>query len=471
MADFASGGRIGFNPEQIGGGSAGRISMKKIWILLFACIAWTGVVPAESPKYIFLFIGDGMAAPQRILADEFSRKQGNGPLAMNSLPCHATTRTCSASSLVTDSAAAATAIACGVKTANGKLGVDVNDRPVESVAEFAAARGRKVGIVSSVAITHATPGGFYAHRPRRTMTYGIGLDLIASGFDYFGGGGMGRKANDPRDPEYRGDLYELAAAAGYKLASNRAELEALRPGCGRVFARGGDAELPYELDADGTVPTLAEFTAKGIELLDNPRGFFMMVEGGSIDWCGHSNEAAGNLHEVLGLDRAIRVALKFADAHPEETLIIVTGDHETGGMTLGSAATGYALYPERLACQKRTVGAFSRRLEAAKAAKADFSFEDAKRLLTEDFGFRFDGGDTPPALKKAEISRLEAAFQQGTLPAAAREIMNTWAGVGWTTGSHTALPVLTTSRGPGAEKFTGFIENTDISKRLKELMR
>ena len=450
--------------------------MKKVLFLLcFVFVAVSAVAAGSSPKYIFLFIGDGMSTPQRMMADEFSRKSGHGQLAMNTLPFHATTRTCSASSLVTDSAAAATAIACGEKTKNGKMGVDPQDRRLESVAEVAKKSGRRVGIVTSVTINHATPAGFYAHRTHRSQGYAIGLDLIDSGFEYFGGGGLGKYADDKAAKEYKGNLYELAAKAGYKVVATKAELLALEPGCGKVFARGADGELPYELDG-GPNATLAEFTAKGIELLDNPKGFFMMIEGGSIDWCGHSNEAAANLTEVLGLDRAVRVALAFAEKHPQETLIVVTGDHETGGMTMGFAGTGYNLYMERLANQKCTVGAFNRKLREARAAKADFSFEDAKKLLHESFGFEFEGKG-PMVLSEKEIAQLKQAFDKKTatksepLATAARILMSAKAGVGWTSGSHTALPVLTTSRGVGAERFTGFIDNTDIAKKLKELIR
>ena len=287
--------------------------MKKCFLLLLTFFAAL-LVYAGSPKYVFLFIGDGMSMPQRMIADEFSRAKGAGQLIMNTLPVQAMSRTRSANKIVTDSAAAATAIACGTKTNNGKIGVDANNGRLESVAEVAKKNGKKVGIVTSVTINHATPAGFYAHRSHRGQGYEIGLDLIASDFDYFAGGGLGKYADYRKSKNYQGNLYELAAKHGYTVVSTREEFEKLRPGCGKVFARGCDKELPYELDSDGSIPTLAEFTKKGIELLDNPNGFFMMVEGGSIDWCGHANEAACNLREVLGLDLAVRVAYDFAQS-------------------------------------------------------------------------------------------------------------------------------------------------------------
>ena len=185
---------------------------------------------AKEPKYIFLFIGDGMSTPQRMIAEEFSRKAGTGSLAMNDMPYQATTRTCSASSLVTDSAAAATAIACGVKTYNGALGVDAAGKRAVSCAEAAKKAGRKVGILSTVTITHATPGGFYAHRKNRGETYGIALDLANSGFDLFAGGGLDTHVSkSEKHPEFAkcGEAYEYAKKCGYRIVTKRDEFLAL----------------------------------------------------------------------------------------------------------------------------------------------------------------------------------------------------------------------------------------------------
>ena len=445
-------------------------NMKKtlILLLLLSIFALYG----KNPKYVFLFIGDGMATPQRMVADEFSRKIGKGQLAINTLPFHATTRTNSGSSLVTDSAAAATAIACGEKTRNGRIGMDFEGkRKLESVAYVAQKNGKKVGIVTSVTINHATPSGFYGTRPSRSQYYELGLDLINSKFDYFGGGGIA-KCDDKKSPLYKGNIYTLAAKEGYKVVKTRQELMALKPGSGKVLASGSDAALPYAIDKVKDVATLAEFTAKGIELLDNPKGFFMMVEGGAIDWCGHANEAAGNLFEVLAFDDAVRVALKFAEKHPEDTLIVVTGDHETGGMTMGFAGTGYAVYMDRLANQKCSLGEFAKKVKAAKKANPKFAFENAQKMLTDNFGFKFSGNkkQNPMVLTAQEIKSLKEAFDKDRLHSAARIIMNTKAGIGWTSGSHTALPVLTTAKGVKGELFTGFIDNTDIAKKLKSVL-
>ena len=450
--------------------------MKKI-MLTAASAALFSAAFASVPKNVILFIGDGMSTPQRMTADEFARKTGRPELVMNRLPFQATTRTCSANSLVTDSAAAATAIACGEKTYNGAVGVNAKSEPIFSSAVAAKASGRKVGIVTTVTINHATPAGFYGHRKHRGEGYGLGLDLLASGFDYFAGGGLEGHDNK-KYPEYKGDIYGLAKDAGYDLISRDvAAFRALKPGAGKVWYVASEGEMPFAIDAGAwkDIPTLAELTAKGIELLENEKGFFMMVEGGKVDWAGHANDAAANLREVLALDDAVRVALDYQKSHPD-TLVVTTGDHETGGMSMGFAGTGYAFYMDRLANQKCSANGIA--LFIARNHPA--TFEGLKPFLAENFGFDFEDkdGKGPMALSKDELKELEAAFEQDLkekrtlhLVTAVKNVFSHKCGIGWSSGAHTALPVLTTAKGPGAERFAGFIDNTDISKILKELVK
>ena len=365
-------------------------------------------------------------------------------------------------------------------------------RRLVSLAEIARDKGKKVGIVTSVTVNHATPAGFYGHRKSRSEMYAIGLDLIASNFDYFGGGGVG-KHNDKKSPLYKGDIYDLAAKAGYKVIGTRKELLALKPGDGKVLAYGDrDYILPFAIDRkDQSVATLAEFTAKGIEMLqDCPKGFFMMVEGGAIDYAGHSNDAATNLREVLAFDDAVKVALKFMEKHPDETLIVVTGDHETGGMTMGFAGTGYAMYLERLTGQTCSTANFIEQFRKMRKQNPNLKFDDVKKFLSDSFGFKFEvktpeilaheknpkkypmKGRDPMILTAQEVQQLETAFKDKKVTAlgtAAKKIISAKAGVGWTSGAHTGLPVLTTSKGVKAEIFTGFINNYDIAIKMKSL--
>ena len=468
--------------------------MKKL-ALLAALLAASGEVFAVAPRYVFLFIGDGMSTPQRMVAEEFARKTGRGDLAMNHLPYQANTRTRSANSRITDSAAAATAMACSVKTDNGKLGVDPATNRLESVAEIAKRKGMKVGIVTTVTIVHATPAGFYAHVPSRGMSYRIALDLVSSGFDYFAGGGVYDKFDDRNDPFYRGNAFDLARKAGYAVAiDDRAAWAALKPGAKSwsVFGANG---MQFAIDADGSQPTLAALVEKGIEMLDGPGGFFMMCEGGKVDYAGHANDAATNLREVLALDEAVKVALAFLDRHPSETLVVTTGDHETGGLSMGFAGIGGRFRVELLDRQKTSAEAFSTQFKKlVRDRNENIVFEEMMPCLREKFGFVFpeDEGDPkdPMRLSKQDVAALRNAFDKDVANVrarlsdttahdksrryvfgqAAKNVLNAHAGVGWSSGSHTALPTFTTAKGVGADILVGMEENTDLGIRMKGLL-
>ena len=419
-------------------------------------------------KYVFLFIGDGMSTPQRMIAEEFSRLANRGELVINHMDNHATTRTVSANAIITDSAAAATAIACGTKTYNGAIGVDSNKQRIESVAEVAKKAGKKVGIITSVTLNHATPAGFYGHQPGRNLYYMIGLDLIASDFDFFGGGGIS-DFNHTKNPNYKGNIYDLAKEKGYTVAIGKDEIRALDKSTKKVIAASSLYHpMVKAIDQKDGDLTLAEITALGIEKLDNPNGFFMMIEGGQIDWDGHANRSAENLREVLAFDDAVKVALEFAKNHPDETLVVVTGDHETGGMAMGLSGT--ALRLDRLGNQKCSSDVFAGILKKEKENNANYSLETVKELITKYYGLTWDVDKGDMNVYKDQMDLIEKGFENGKLPEYLRRIMNTKAGIGWTSGGHTALPVLTTATGVNSDAFSGFIENIDISKKLKSMM-
>ena len=367
---------------------------------------------------------------------------------------------------------------------------------VESIAEAAKAAGKKVGIVTTVTLVHATPAAFYAHRQSRGLSYQIALDLLNSGFDYFAGGGFEGKHNDKEDKEYCGDIFDLAPTKGYKVVHKLEDFRKASRSDGKIiYSSDKKHAMRYAIDNDGKEPTIAELTAKGIELLDNPNGFFMMVEGGKIDSACHGNDATTSLNDILALNAAVEEAVNFSKKHPGEVLIIVTGDHETGGMTMGVAGTGYALHVDRLKNQKCSIERFSRMLKnearrIKKEEKRSMEYEDAIPLLEKWFGFVFSGegsddkaaGDkfakkgagrsgNPMVLSKKEREILEEGFEDGKLASAARQVINNKAGVGWTTGAHTALPVLTTVSGAECERFSGFLDNTDIGRTIKGLYK
>ena len=333
-------------------------------------VAMAGLAPAahaaSHAKYVFVLIGDGMAMAQRNAAELYLAAQQGAErpetvkLAMNTLPAQGMNTTYDLTSVIPDSASTATAIASGHKTASGVIGMDPKgETKYETIAEVAHRKGMKVGILSTVSLDHATPAAFYSHVPTRKNMYDISMQLAGSGFDYFAGGQL-KQPKDKKEAS-KPNALEAAKASGYTVAMGRAGFAALKPGKGKVIAMNenvdADKAMQYTLDQAGSKEhvTLAEYVAKGIELLDNPKGFFMMVEGGKIDWACHANDAAASIQDTLAFDDAVAVALAFYNKHPKETLIVVTGDHETGGMTIGFAGTKYSSFVDKIKSQKMSL--------------------------------------------------------------------------------------------------------------------
>ncbi|MBZ4649025.1 MAG: Alkaline phosphatase [Desulfomicrobiaceae bacterium] len=479
--------------------------------LLLQVLVCTAAMAGQA-KYVFLFIGDGMSASQINVTEAYkallagkTAQPGIEQLNFTQFPAQGLTTTYSSESLITDSAAAATAMACGVKTYNAGLGVDPEGKPVRTFAEMAKAAGFKVGIVSTVSLDHATPAAFYAHQPSRKNYYEIGLELAQSGFDYFAGGGL----LDPEGKKAKGDgpkanVFDAIAKAGYAIVRDRQGFAALTPGTKAVVIAPrlqDEAAMPYSIDTTPEDLTLADLTAKGIEMLDNPKGFFLMVESGKVDWACHANDAASAIHDMLAFEKAVDKALEFAAKHPKETLIVVTGDHETGGMSIGFAGTKYATYLKNLTQQKVSYVAFDEIFDAWRKAHPQGSFEEAAELITAHFGLKVptaaEMADITKAasdkeyakqvkgkydlyLKDYELADLKAAFarsmqnqkaETGTrdyllygsyepFTVTLTHILNAKAGIGWTSYSHTGVPVITAATGVGAEAFAGYYDNT-----------
>jgi alkaline phosphatase len=433
---------------------------------------------AHKPKYIFLMIGDGMGVAQRQIAERYARMKypaRNGGLRMNHLPVSGLTTTHEVSGKVTDSAAAGTALACGVKTSNGVLGLtDDLSTPLRSIAEDARDTGKKVGIVTSVPVDHATPASFYAKVPKRSMNYEIDEFLARSGFDYFAGEPMlGRnKAKDKTPPE------QLVKQAGYRLVSERAGFDALKPGSGKVLV---EHSLGYALEGKQEI-SLADYTRKGIELLDGKHGFFMMVEGGKIDWCGHANDLASNIKETLAFNEAVDVAYDFYLSHPDETLIVVTADHETGGLQIngGAAPEGFVA---AIDAQKFQAGHYSTKVKQWKKSGAVAPDTAYDRLLGE-FTFQDLSPEKETHLRELVIRTMTNA----TVDARSPELKKMYgkknmavvgclhevaarSGSKWTSFGHTDTRVETTAVGRWANRFGGESDNTDIGRNLRELIQ
>ena len=470
----------------------------------------------KTPKYIFYFIGDGMGLSQSNAAEAYlsaiNNKSGVQKLEMNKFPHHGFYTTYASDRFITGSAAAGTALATGYKASINTIGMDASkQKPVESIAERARDLGYKVGIVSSVSIDHATPAAFYAHQPSRSMYYNISLDLSKSNFNYFGGGGIKHpegdgkidknnlmanfgQGADKKVANKQANSIELAKERGYRLLNTKAEFQNLKKGDNKIIAiaprlAGGKA-LPYAIDQTEDDITLSDFTKKGIELLDNKKGFFMMVEGGKIDWTCHANDAATAIKEIINLDSAVKIALEFYNKHPKETLIVVGGDHETGGMALGFSGSHYDSAFKILQYQNISNDGFTELVDKYKKDNlGNYKLEDGMTLVEKHFGL----GDKEKGLELStfEKDQLANAFEQSMnykkefkkndqfyllygsynpLTTTACHILSQKAGIGWTSFSHTATPIPVRAIGVGAELFSGYYDNTDMAKNIFRLL-
>ena len=446
-----------------------------------------------SPKYVFMFIGDGMSSPQTNSAQVYNGRNESGLVELEELtftqfPVVGLQYTQDSTSFCPDSASTATSLSSGFKTHSGVIGMGV-DRvtPGTTIAEMLHDKGWKIGIVSTVTINHATPAAFYAHIASRNDYYDIGIQMAESGFEYFAGGSV-NKADD-------GDksIYEVLEDNGYLVTNDRDTILSLNSDSGKVYAYSpvlqDDGAMPYDIDAPADSLRLKDFVKKGIDVLDNETGFFMMVEGGKIDWAGHANDAVANMSDTLALDEAVEVALDFAKDHPDETLIIVTGDHETGGMTIGYAATGYNTAFDILRAQKCSYVQFDSYVEEAKA-DGSFTFDDMMAMVEEYFGLVAPGEEAEVevlVMNDYEYAKLQKAYaddQSGNvdgyeesllyggyspISVTLTHIINNKAGIGWTSYAHTGLPVPVYAYGEGAELFIGAYDNTEVAHKLMDL--
>ena len=445
-------------------------------------------------KYAFLFIGDGMGQAQVNTAQAYEAAIGNKPgfqpLTFTQFPVLGWASTYANNRFITCSAAAGTALATGHKTNINRISMNPEGNlPFESIAEKAKAHGLKTGIITSVSIDHATPAVFYAHQASRGNYFEIGLDLAASDIDFFGGGGFVIPMK-----VINGDTIQIIKRAienGFTFVNTLEGFKALKPGTGKVLAiaprLAADAAMPYMIDGNEGNPSLADFTQKAIDLLQDGSGFFMMVEGGKIDWAGHGNDAATNIMETLAFDEAIAVAKAFYDQHPNETIIVVTADHETGGLALGNGGMQYESNLAALANQHISSEVFDMKLaEFSRQLSSDKGkdFADMLVLNGQEFGL---GDSTKISLTSSELTQLQHVFNQNMYIGSGEKadasgssyehitsflikLMSNKAGLGWTTYSHTGINVPVYAIGPGSEMFKGMIDNTDIPKNLEKLL-
>jgi len=398
-------------------------------ILALIMVSCSSQQESSKAKYVFYFIGDGMSFSVIAVSEGYNAhingEFGSKSLSFTQFPVMGMATSFSADSWITDSAAGGTALSSGVKTNNHFLGVTPDSASVNSIAYMIHEAGIPVGISSTVPVNHATPAAFYGHSPSRDDYYLIATQLPESGFEYFGGGGLYEW--EGKDGET--DAYTLIRDAGYTVASGIEEFESVKGSSDKIMliqSSGQESkDLPFALDRKEGDLSLSQVVNAGIDVLYDPsddKGFFLMSEGGKIDGAEHSNDAKAAIMETIDFGDAIQVAYDFYLQHPDQTLIVVTADHETGGIVYGKRGS-YSIYWEHL--------------DSIQCSKS----ESFKRFLT--------GG-------KEEVKLSDELTDR--------------AHISWTTTAHNGSAIPVFAIGAGSELFAGKMDNTDIPKKICEAM-
>lgn len=431
--------------------------------VLFVALSATSF--ARTPKYVFFIIGDGMGISQVYATEYYMGQVGLGELNFKHFPVVTMVTTHSASSLVTDSAASGTALATGRKTKNGMLGVLPDSTAVVSLSEKAKAKGLGAAVVTSDALVQATPAAFSIHCPSRKNTDDIALQLINSNIDFMAGSTIYGKNTSTAE------LIRMAREKGIEVFCGE---KAYSPVKGkRVMYLSENPEetvLPYTMDNKDGKRSLKDFTAAAIDYMysNYRKGFFMMIEGAHTDGAGHSKDAASTINEVLNLSRSVDIVLDFYNKHPEETLIIVTSDHETGACTIRGSKLNL------LENQDGSITALTDSLTLLAADGKEVTWSAVKNLLRKQMGF---WDDIP--VSKEEEKVLTALYKEAfldfesdkeadlyhtnrKLAVEAVRYIESVSGLNFYSSSHTGTPVGLYVKGAKASEFMSCRDNTDI---------
>ena len=454
--------------------------------LMLSMVLGSGLDAYARAKYVFYFIGDGMGMGHVNAAETYMRdvvKNGEG-LLMLDFPVASQVRTYSANSPITDSAAAGTALSTGSKTNNHRIARSPEGEDLYSISRDFMRAGYEVGVATTVAGDDATPAAFYAHADDRGQKEIITPMAVGSGLRFLGGGNF--KGITDREGNTTSWLDDMRAD-GYVIVRGIQEFEALPTAPEKALMLSpmpqGD-QVGYTIDSIPGAMTCADLTKACLETLvynerrDDAPGFFMMVEGGNIDWAAHANDGGAVIKEVLNFQQAIDVAYKFYLEHPEETLIVVTADHDTGGMALGRNDNKYSPRLALADYQKISKDRFTDYCQANYAPGMKFSWEDMERFLKQNLGFW--GG---VRLTDEETADLREAFDRTFVSRDATDektwykdfnlfsvkvydIFNRYLGIGFTTSSHTGNFVPLYAVGEGASLFQRNLDNTEIPRLI-----
>lgn len=464
-------------------------------ISVFSLIVILSVNAAPTPKYVFFMIGDGMGINQVYGAQNYNKVTGDGPASINfaQFPVRTMVTTYSSSSLVTDSAASGTALATGVKTYNHALGVDPDHNPVHGLCEWAHAKGFGTGVATTVGVNHATPAAFYAHVDDRNSYETIAEQFIAADFiDFAAGGGIITERNTGHNSLY---FEDKAREAGITVLKGRSQFGNLAKQKGRVLCLDdyeSSTDVPFAMDLTPGQTSLSDIVGAGIDYLYGNfgrKGFFFMVECGEIDGAGHNNDAKCNIKETNDFHKAIEVVLAFYEKHPNETLILVTADHETGGLQLGD---NYIMHPEYLVSRTMSEGAINAKFREFAGVGPDRqplpnrripTWDQMKAFLTEYVGLWKDVPvSAAQELHFMELYHRAFVLNQEEMVEALYSVSNRivsdaityadrQAGYIWTHGGHTGSPVGLYVKGACATEFNACTDNAMIPQIIKRVAK
>ncbi len=465
-----------------------KMMLNRVFLVLFLFVIGTLSGFGQQAKYIFYFIGDGMGLNHVKLTEmylaELEGRIGTVPLVFSQFPYASFATTYSLSNAVTDSAAGGTALAVGKKTKNGVVSMNEDGTTsYKSIAYAAKEKGMKVGIATSVSIDHATPAVFYAHQTSRKNYYEIASEIPGTNFDFFAGAGFlspDRNAEKKKVPS----IYTRLEEAGYTVVQGYDGFKVLENKGRKLILTNVDGTSPksiaYEIDRKNDELSLAQITSVAMESLGNgnQKGFFLMVEGGKIDWCSHANDAATVIREMLSFNDAVKQAYEFYQRHPNETLIVVTADHETGGLGLGNGSS--RLKTRFLQHQKVSQSRLSDMITNLRSSKPNASWEEVKEILSANLGLW-----TAVKVSEKDEKALHKAYTKSfvdhnvetkktlyanddKIASLAVSILNDEANLAWSSVKHSAAAVPVFAIGVGADKFSHSMENTDIPKKIAQ---
>lgn len=420
----------------------------------------------ESPKNIIFMVGDGMGPSYQTAYRYFADNPDTEEMEETAFDDYfvGSQRTYSADKEenVTDSAAAGTAISSGHKTYNGAIGVDANQKKVETVLERAKSIGKSTGLVTTAELTDATPAAYAAHVTDRDKKNEIAQQfyderiedahkvdvLLGGGAKYFG------KENGNLDKQFEKD--------GYDVVTNKEGLT--ESDSDQVLGLFADENMPLQIDAPDDDPSLADMQKSALDRLSKDEdGFFLMVEGASIDKQGHTHDVTGVMSEMKGFEKAFEDAMAYAESNPD-TLVVATADHSTGGLSVGKDGE-YAWDAEPIRNMKHSAQWMTEQIASGESIddtiQAGYGFEVDKKAMKK---IKQEADQLAKLNKKKDEEKYEKQYQ--ALQDAIQQPINDASKTGWTSSGHTGVDTNTYAYGPGSEAFRGNMNNVENAERI-----